>query len=172
MRTIGSQSGPQHPCLTLSIASFQRQQPSCCARVAVRGIMTSAGGTASCWCVRDPAPAVLPSRSQTAMWDFITAELAQLGPEALALVEDDPVLAGLSEAEAAPAAAEAAAAGRPLDAQAAEGPSNEQLVEYEGMLVSAAAAQRRRYRHSLPPFRTPDLTRSRAASEPQHLLSC
>jgi hypothetical protein len=54
------------------------------------------------------------------MWERITAALATLGPAALALEADS--LTGASAAELEP----------------------EQLVEYEGMLVSANAAQRRR----------------------------
>lgn len=57
---------------------------------------------------------------QTAMWDRITAALAQLGPAALALDEGQ----------------------EDMDVSAA---SQEALVEYEGMLISAAAAQRRRW---------------------------
>lgn len=53
------------------------------------------------------------------MWERITAALAELGPAALALSEEDPA----------------------LDPEAA---SQEELVEYEGMLISVAAAQRRR----------------------------
>ncbi|KAK9824846.1 hypothetical protein WJX81_006563 [Elliptochloris bilobata] len=55
------------------------------------------------------------------MWERITAALATLGPTALALGEDS--LTGAAASELQP----------------------EQLVEYEGMLVSANAAQRRRF---------------------------
>jgi len=61
-----------------------------------------------------------PSYLQTAMWDRITAALAQLGPAALALDEGQ----------------------EDMDVSAV---SQEALVEYEGMLISAAAAQRRRW---------------------------
>jgi hypothetical protein len=56
---------------------------------------------------------------QAAMWDRITQALAELGPAALALAE------GQEE----------------MDVEAA---TEEELVEYEGMLISASAAQRRR----------------------------
>jgi hypothetical protein len=65
-------------------------------------------------------PLSLPdSPVQAAMWDRITQALAQLGPAALALAE------GQEE----------------MDVEAA---TEEELVEYEGMLISASAAQRRR----------------------------
>ena len=53
------------------------------------------------------------------MWDRITQALAELGPAALALAEGQEA----------------------MDVAAA---SPEELVEYEGMLISASAAQRRR----------------------------
>ena len=53
------------------------------------------------------------------MWDRITQALAALGPAALALAEGQEA----------------------MDVAAA---SPEELVEYEGMLISASAAQRRR----------------------------
>lgn len=53
------------------------------------------------------------------MWDRITQALAELGPAALALSEGQ----------------------EDMDVEAA---SEEELVEYEGMLISASAAQRRR----------------------------
>lgn len=59
--------------------------------------------------------------AQVEMWERITAALATLGPSALALGEDS--LTGAAASELQP----------------------EQLVEYEGMLVSANAAQRRRW---------------------------
>jgi hypothetical protein len=65
-------------------------------------------------------PARSGGAAQVAMWERITAALATLGPAALALGADS--LTGASAAELEP----------------------EQLVEYEGMLVSANAAQRRR----------------------------
>ena len=52
------------------------------------------------------------------MWERITVALAELGPAALALSEEE------------------AGTGEP--------PSEEALVDYEGMLISVAAAQRRR----------------------------
>ena len=58
--------------------------------------------------------------AQVEMWERITAALATLGPSALALGEGS--LTGAAASELQP----------------------EQLVEYEGMLVSANAAQRRR----------------------------
>lgn len=54
------------------------------------------------------------------MWERITAALATLGPAALALGADSLTAAAPVELEP------------------------EQLVEYEGMLISANAAQRRR----------------------------
>lgn len=54
------------------------------------------------------------------MWDRITQALAELGPAALALAEGQ----------------------EDMDVAAA---SPEELVEYEGMLISASAAQRRRH---------------------------
>lgn len=59
-----------------------------------------------------------------AMWDRITQALAELGPAALALSEGQ----------------------EDMDVEAA---SEEELVEYEGMLISASAAQRRRFFSSL-----------------------
>ena len=72
---------------------------------------------------RQPSPAVLPAL-QIGMWERITAALAELRPEALTPGSTDGDAPGEEDPEA--------------------------LVEYEGMLVSAAAAQRRRSepRHS------------------------
>lgn len=80
--------------------------------------------------------------AQTTMWDFITAELAQLGPDVVALNGGGPVLPEAPSAGGTAPANEAAMDG--AWAAHAAAPSEEELVEYEGMLVSAAAAQRRR----------------------------
>ena len=62
------------------------------------------------------------------MWEMISRALALLGPTAMAIATplnpDQPIL--------------------PPDTDASEGDEQEGLVEYEGMLVSASAAQRRR----------------------------
>ncbi len=62
------------------------------------------------------------------MWEMISRALASLGPSAMAIATplnpDQPIL--------------------PPDTDASEGDEGEGLVEYEGMLVSASAAQRRR----------------------------
>ena len=58
------------------------------------------------------------------MWERITVALAELGPAALAVSEEQ----------------RGGGAGEP----AAEPASEEDLVQYEGMLISVAAAQRRR----------------------------
>jgi hypothetical protein len=62
------------------------------------------------------------------MWEMISRALASLGPTAMAIATplnpDQPIL--------------------PPDTDASEGDEQEGLVEYEGMLVSASAAQRRR----------------------------
>lgn len=62
------------------------------------------------------------------MWEMISRALASLGPAAMAisapLNPDQPIL--------------------PPDPDGGEGEDPEGLVEYEGMLVSASAAQRRR----------------------------
>ena len=63
------------------------------------------------------------------MWDVISRALATLGPEAMALkvaTQIDPLLP-------------------PETPQGAEQVNQEDMVEYEGMLVSASAAQRRKY---------------------------
>ncbi len=62
------------------------------------------------------------------MWEMISRALASLGHTAMAVSTsnpDEPLL--------------------PPDTEAAEADDQEGLVEYEGMLVSASAAQRRRY---------------------------
>lgn len=68
-----------------------------------------------------------------AMWEMISRALASLGPTAMAIATplnpDQPIL--------------------PPDTDASEGDDQEGLVEYEGMLVSASAAQRRRFFSSL-----------------------
>lgn len=63
------------------------------------------------------------------MWEVISRALASLGPAALALTSSQADQAVL-----------------PSDREEPEGESEdpEGLVEYEGMLVSASAAQRRR----------------------------
>ena len=87
------------------------------------------------------------------MWEMITWAMAGLGSAAAAATEED-----LQELQSAGSSA-AAAAGEAGSAAAAEGAGSatdgawsgdseeeaEELVEYEGMLVSAAAAQRRRW---------------------------
>lgn len=88
------------------------------------------------------------------MWEMITWAMAGLGSAAAAASEED-----LQELQSAGSSAAAAAAGEAGSAAAAEGAGSatdgaasgdseeeaEELVEYEGMLVSAAAAQRRRW---------------------------
>ncbi|DBA79149.1 TPA: hypothetical protein ACH3X1_008983 [Trebouxia sp. C0004] len=68
-----------------------------------------------------------------AMWEMISRALASLGPTAMAIATplnpDQPIL--------------------PPDTDESEGDDQEGLVEYEGMLVSASAAQRRRFFSSL-----------------------
>ncbi|KAA6423081.1 MAG: F0F1 ATP synthase subunit alpha [Trebouxia sp. A1-2] len=68
-----------------------------------------------------------------AMWEMISRALASLGPTAMAIATplnpDQPIL--------------------PPDTDASEGDEQQGLVEYEGMLVSASAAQRRRFFSSL-----------------------
>ena len=65
------------------------------------------------------------------MWELISRALASLGPEAMAISSpqpdqpDQPLM--------------------PPDTADPEAEDPESLVEYEGMLVSASAAQRRRY---------------------------
>ena len=61
---------------------------------------------------------------QVEMWERITVALAELGPAALAVSEEQ----------------RGAASG-----EASEPMTEEGLVEYEGMLISVAAAQRRRH---------------------------
>ena len=58
------------------------------------------------------------------MWESISRALASLGPEALALSSSQALL--------------------PADSTDPEAEDPDGLVEYEGMLVSASAAQRRR----------------------------
>lgn len=70
---------------------------------------------------------VLCCVGQGAMWEAISRALASLGPEALALSSSQPSQALL-----------------PPDSTDPEAEDPEGLVEYEGMLVSASAAQRRR----------------------------
>lgn len=65
------------------------------------------------------------------MWELISRALASLGPEAMAISSTQPDQPD-----------------RPLmppETAEAEEEDPESLVEYEGMLVSASAAQRRRY---------------------------
>ena len=91
---------------------------------------------------------------QVRMWEMITWAMAGLGSAAAAATEED-----LQELQSAGSAAAAADDAGSSSAAAAEGGSGsatdgawsgdseqeaEELVEYEGMLVSAAAAQRRR----------------------------
>ena len=67
------------------------------------------------------------------MWDVISKALAALGPEAMALNvanQIDPLLP-------------------PEAPQGAEQANQDEMVEYEGMLVSASAAQRRKYVFSI-----------------------
>ena len=71
---------------------------------------------------------VLCCAGQGAMWEAISRALASLGPEALALSSSQASQALLLPDSTDPKA---------------EDP--EGLVEYEGMLVSASAAQRRRW---------------------------
>ena len=90
---------------------------------------------------------------QVHMWESITFAMASLGSAAQAAIEEDveelqaAATAGSAAADgsssgAAAAAAEAEAGQEEAAASSAE--DDEDLVEYEGMLVSAAAAQRRR----------------------------
>ena len=65
------------------------------------------------------------------MWEVISRALASLGPAALALTSSQADQAALTPEGAHPGAQ-------------AEPEDPEGLVEYEGMLVSASAAQRRR----------------------------
>ncbi len=61
---------------------------------------------------------------QVEMWERITVALAELGPAALAVSEEQR--------------------GAPSSGEASEPMTEEGLVQYEGMLISVAAAQRRR----------------------------
>lgn len=65
------------------------------------------------------------------MWEMISRALASLGPAALALTS--------SQADQAVLAPDGTHPGAETEPEDPEG-----LVEYEGMLVSASAAQRRR----------------------------
>lgn len=65
------------------------------------------------------------------MWEMISRALASLGPAALALTSSQA-----DQAVLPPDAAHSEADAEPEDPEG--------LVEYEGMLVSASAAQRRR----------------------------
>ena len=102
--------------------TLQRHTPFCCvcscATKRAHESSTAAAHTPAHAHVSGPVP-------QTAMWDRVTAALAQLGPAALAL---QPGQAGPDP----------------------ESATEEELVEYEGMLISASAAQRRRCRVSVP----------------------
>ena len=67
------------------------------------------------------------------MWEVISRALASLGPAAMALTS--------SQADQAVLAPDSV---QPESESEAEPEDPESLVEYEGMLVSASAAQRRR----------------------------
>ena len=95
-------------------------------------------------CRAPPSPAVLPAL-QIGMWERITAALAELRPEALTPGSTDGDALGEKDPEA--------------------------LVEYEGMLVSAAAAQRRRSEPRLSDGVGPSWSGSYARAAPVLLLS-
>lgn len=118
-----------------------------CTAVYCRCMQPSAALSACCC-----AP---PVHLQVRMWEMITWAMAGLGSAAAAATEED-----LQELQSAGSAAAAGEAGSSSGTAAAEGGGGsatdgawsgdseeeaEELVEYEGMLVSAAAAQRRRW---------------------------
>ena len=92
------------------------------------------------------------------MWEMITWAMAGLGSAAAAATEEDLQelqSAGTAAGAAGAAGTEGGAGGSGTDG-ASSGDSQEEaeeLVEYEGMLVSAAAAQRRRCGRVHPPGR-------------------
>lgn len=78
------------------------------------------------------------------LWDRITDELTQLDPiEGLVNMTEGG--GGATTADPSIAAAEGREADDSAQLGNSTGPSQEQLVEYEGVLISAAAAQRRRF---------------------------
>ena len=82
------------------------------------------------------------------MWELISRALASLGPAALAISTahpDEPLL--------------------PPDAPEDAATDDQELVEYEGMLVSASAAQRRRYIPDWPCRHNSSFTMHRSCKE-------